>query len=89
MFEILGNIYDSSIAIVFGTVFVGTLWRSWTLFDKKFFKVLYFGVFSSIKQQTGSKNFRDSGLVGLRKLTDYLLSDVFNLLNDLILAWSA
>ena len=23
MFEILGNIYDSSIAIVFGTVFVG------------------------------------------------------------------
>ena len=56
MFEILGNIYDSSIAIVFGTVFVGTLWRLWTLFDKKFFKVLYFGVFSSIKQQTGSKN---------------------------------
>ena len=42
MFEILGNIYDRSIAIVFGTVFFGTFWRLWKLvFDEKFFKILY------------------------------------------------
>ena len=36
MFEVLGNIYDRSVAIVFGTVVIGTvffstLWRLWKL----------------------------------------------------------
>ena len=43
MFEILGNIYDRSIAIVFGTVFFGTFWRLWKLvFDEKIFQNLVF-----------------------------------------------
>ena len=31
MSEILGNIYDRSITIVFGTVFFSTFWRLWKL----------------------------------------------------------
>ena len=42
MFEILGNIYDRSVAIVFGTVFLVLFGDCGNLFfDEKFFKVLY------------------------------------------------
>ena len=42
MFEILGNIYDTSIAIVFGIVFFGAFRRLWKLaFQQKIFKILF------------------------------------------------
>ena len=42
MFEILDNIYDISIAIVFGIAFFGTFRRLWKLaFQQKIFKILY------------------------------------------------
>ena len=43
MSKILGNIYDISIAIVFGTVFFSSFWRLWKLiFWQNFFQRLIF-----------------------------------------------
>ena len=58
MSEVLGNIYDRSIAILFGTVFFSFFWRLWKLiFWQKFFQNLTF-TFSFYPQnsRTGSTN---------------------------------
>ena len=54
MSELLGNIYDGSIAIVFGTVFLDLFEDCGNLFfDEKFSKILFF--FNSKNSRTGSR----------------------------------
>ena len=68
--EILGNIYDRSITIVFGTVFFSTFWRLWKLdFWQKIFQSLTF-MFSFHPENSRTR----------RKLPDHSLSNAFNLL---------
>ena len=83
MSAILGNIYDRSITIVFGTVFFSTFWRLWKLdfWQKNFSKSYIYVFFLSGKQQNWfQKKFRNLGVVGHRKLPNQSLSNVFNLL---------
>ena len=76
MSEILGNIYDRSIVIVFGTVFFSSFWRLWKLiFWQKNFQNLIF-LFSFYP-----KNSRNGSVFGHRKLPDSSLSNAFNLLS--------
>ena len=84
MFTILGNIYDRSVAIVFGATFFSTFWRLWKLvfFDEKFLKVLYLCFLFIQKQQNWFyKNLHNSRVVGCRKPPNSSLGNFFNLLS--------
>ena len=101
MFEILGNIYDRSIAIVFRTEFFGTSWRLCKIvFWRKTFQNLIF-VFSSYPKlsRAGSKkiSITHDWLVVKSCPTPHwvtfltfcrLVYDTPSHLNGLILAWS-
>ena len=80
MSEILGNIYDRSMAIVFGNIFFSSFWK---LFDKKFLKFfyLYFLFIQKTAELVLKKNFRNSGVVSHKNLSDPSLSNIFNLLS--------
>ena len=55
--EILGNIYDRSIATVFGTVFFSSFWRLWKLisWQKIFQNVMFMFSFDPKNNRTGSR----------------------------------
>ena len=99
MLEILGNIYDRSIVIVFGTVFFSYFWRLWKLiFWQKNFKIL--SLFFYLKNsRTGSrKTSITQELLVIESCPNprwvtflifcRLVYDISSHLNDLILARS-
>ena len=57
MFEILGNIYDRSAAIVFGTVIFSIFWRLWKLLVRReiFLHLILMFPFYPENGETGSR----------------------------------
>ena len=97
MFKILDNIYDRSIAIVFGTVFFSSFWRLWKLifFTKKIQNLIFLFYFYPNNSRTGStKTSITQELLVIESCPTFflifcrLVYDISSHLNDHILAWS-
>ena len=101
MSKILGNIYDRSIVIVFGTVVFSSFWSLWNHFfwQKKFQNIIFLFSFSPKNSKTGSrKTSITQELLAVESCPTpswvtflifcRLVYDVYSHLNDLILARS-
>ena len=101
MSKILGNIYDRSIVIVFGTVVFSSFWSLWNHFfwQKKFQNIIFLFSFSPKNSKTGSrKTSITQELLAIESCPTprwvtflifcRLVYDVSSHLNDLILAQS-
>ena len=101
MSKILGNIYDRSIAIVFGTVLFNSFWRLWKFifWQNMFQNLIFMFSFYPKSSRTGSRKtcITQELLVMESCPTPHwvaflifcrLVYDISSHLHDLILAWS-
>ena len=87
MSEILGNIYDRSVAIVFGTVFFSSFWKlSKLVFLRKIFQNLIFFSFYPKNGRTGSRKSCPTPHWVTFLIFFRLVYDIPSHLNGLILA---